>query len=93
MRGLDIRTQYALAHVMKRVDPDAAVDDLYEAECTAFSMGLNDYESGIGTPPQMFSGTPLVDRWEEGYAEGADLEDMADCAGCQSGDPCSVHDL
>ena len=81
MRGLDIRSRYALARVIKRVDPDAAVDGVHDAECAAFSMGLNDYKSRIDAPPQMFSGTPLVDRWKEGYVSGAELEEMANCPG------------
>lgn len=94
MRGLNIRSKYALAIVGMLVDSEEAGPMLLEARTDAAALGRLDYASGIGEPPIMLANiADLVDAWAEGWCAAAELSEMHRCDGCNNdaGEPCRQH--
>jgi hypothetical protein len=70
MRGLDTRTNYALAKIARlagRPDAAARMEDAVES---AINDGFADYRNGVHTIPPLLSDVPMLNAaWDYGHDE------------------------
>lgn len=84
MRGLNERISLAKAKIAAMVDPDSDEADAGHAVGDAYWLGAHDYREGELSAPLLFRDEPvLLSAWEDGQRFAAEVEEMADCPGCQ----------
>lgn len=84
MRGLDERVALAMARVAAVIDPNSEQADLGVVYYEAYALGVRDYMGGEFDAPTMFRGEPeMLKAWNSGQDYGAEMEEMANCEGCQ----------
>ena len=94
MRGLEERIAYAKEKVAQSIFPSADGDEMHSIFHDATAQGICDYRKGIFDAPGMYRDVPLLlEGWNKGQEFASDLEEMANCSGCQEshGDPCPIH--
>jgi len=94
MRGLQIRSNYALAQVQMIIDCEGGSDDLMDVCIDAEQQGRSEYLAGHDEPPLLFAGAPeLVQAWHNGWHSAAEYAEMAVCTECNNGtgNPCPFH--
>jgi hypothetical protein len=72
MRGLDVRTAFALGKILRISTPAEGEDAMSEAAMDAEALGMRDHHQGLTEPPVMFADEPQLETaWRIGYAFAA----------------------
>lgn len=93
MRGLTIRSTFALSRVLLAVSDLEANDRKSMAIMSAESMGQLDFYKDL-PPPLLFQDEPeLLEAWEAGWDFSEELFAMSKCSDCNdgTGNPCVEH--
>lgn len=96
IRGIDARTMLAKANVQLTIHGNESEEYLYahlDAVIEADALGYCECsDPSICDSPALFKGeAELTSAWESGWDRAAVSAEMANCPGCQTGDPCSSH--
>lgn len=92
-KALDSRCSWALHRIAVIAGDDAAAQEhLMDAEFSAEGCGRMAHYAGLELPCLLADVPFLTREWEAGRKDAWELEEMENCAGCATGDPCHTHD-